>query len=308
MGMVSRVRALRGRARSGVGAMPLLGLVAVSTVGVALCLQPAGKGPFEGSRAGEGREISGVKFRWVPAGTFRMGSPPGEPGRRSDEGPVTVTLSRGFWMGQYEVTQGEWRALMGAFPQEQDKGAGDEFPVHWVSYLEATEFCKRLTARAWASGALPNDWEIRLPTEAQWEYACRSGSTSATSFGDRLNTAQANIGSEYPGDLSMKAPENPSAKASKVGSYAANAWSLYDMHGNVWEWCLDWYHRRLLGGSDPDLSSAKGEMNRDGTYSRVRRGGAWIEPGWACRSGMRLRYEPERRSDHIGFRVVAVRR
>ena len=79
------------------------------------------------------------------------------------------------------------------------------------------------------------------------------------------------------------------------------------MHGNVWEWCRDWYHRALPGEIDPDLSSAKGEMNRDGTYSRVRRGGAWIEQGWACRSAVRLRYEPERRSDHIGFRVVAVR-
>lgn len=80
------------------------------------------------------------------------------------------------------------------------------------------------------------------------------------------------------------------------------------MHGNVWEYCRDWYHGRLPGGADPDLSTQKGEMNRDGTYSRVRRGGAWVEPGWACRSAMRLRYEPERRSDHIGFRVVAVRR
>jgi formylglycine-generating enzyme required for sulfatase activity len=79
------------------------------------------------------------------------------------------------------------------------------------------------------------------------------------------------------------------------------------MHGNVWEWCRDWYHRQLPGGTNPDLSAERGEMNRDGTYSKVRRSGAWIEPGWACRSAMRLRFEPERRSDHIGFRVVAVR-
>ncbi|MDX2152320.1 MAG: formylglycine-generating enzyme family protein [Bryobacteraceae bacterium] len=97
-------------------------------------------------------------------------------------------------------------------------------------------------------------------------------------------------------------------KRNPVGKYPPNAWGLHDMHGNVWEWCRDWYHRLLPGGLDPDLSDQKGEPNRDGTYSRVRRGGAWIEQGWACRSAVRLRYEPERRSDHIGFRVAAERR
>ena len=280
------------------------GLLAASTVATAFCLLAAQTGPFEGASAGQEREISKVKFRWVPPGTFRMGSPPREPNRRGDEGPVMVTLSRGFWIGQYEVTQGQWATLMGHFPREPDKGIGDAFPVYWVNFLEAEEFCRRLTAQSWASGALPKNWEIRLPTEAQWEYACRAGNPAATSFGDRLSSTQANIGTQYPGD----GPGNPAGKASKVGSYPGNAWGLYDMHGNVWEWCRDWYHRQLPGGSDPDLSAEKGEMNRDGTYSRVRRGGAWIEQGWACRSAMRLRYEPERRSDHIGFRVVAVRR
>jgi formylglycine-generating enzyme required for sulfatase activity len=214
-----------------------------------------------------------------------------------------VRLSQGFWVGKYEVTQAQWTALMGSFPREPDKGRGDDFPVYWVNHLEAEEFCKRLTAQSRASGALPKNWEIRLPTEAQWEYACRAGTTTATSFGDRLSPAQANIGSPFPGGTAT----NESGGASKVGSYAANAWGLHDMHGNVWEWCRDWYHRQLPGGTNPDLSAERGEMNRDGTYSKVRRSGAWIEPGWACRSAMRLRFEPERRSDHIGFRVVAVR-
>jgi formylglycine-generating enzyme required for sulfatase activity len=91
-----------------------------------------------------------------------------------------------------------------------------------------------------------------------------------------------------------------------VASFKPNPWGLFDMHGNVWEWCRDWYHARLPGGVDPDLYEVPGERNGDGTYSRVRRGGAWIEEGWACRSACRLRYEPPRRSDHIGFRVVAV--
>lgn len=270
---------------------------------VIFCLLPAQTSTFDGARAGDERQISGLTFCWAPAGSFRMGSVPTELERRPDEGPVTVTLSRGFWIGKYEVTQREWKAVMKSFPRSPDRGVGDYFPVYWVSYHDAEEFCRRLTVQSRASGALPQDWEIRLPTEAQWEYAARAGTTTATSFGDRLNVAQANIGSSYPGGTTT----NWSGEASPVGRYAANAWRLHDMHGNVWEWCRDWYHRVLPGGIDPDVSSAKGEMNRDGTYSRVRRGGAWIEQGWACRSAVRLRYEPERRSDHIGFRIVAVR-
>ncbi len=91
-----------------------------------------------------------------------------------------------------------------------------------------------------------------------------------------------------------------------VGGYRANPWGICDMHGNIFEWCRDWYHAQLPGGVDPDLYTRQGERNRDGTYSRCRRGGAWNDEAWACRSALRLRYEPERRSDHIGFRVVAV--
>lgn len=259
---------------------------------------------FEGKKAGEQRTIAGVEFCWIPPGTFRMGSPPSEAERRDDEGPVTVTLSRGFWTGKYELRQKQWLALMGSFPRVPDKGRGDDYPVYWVSFVEAEEFCRRLTARAHATGALPRGWEIQLPSEAQWEYACRAGTTTASSFGNRLSAAEANIGSPYPGGTAT----NWTGKSTPAGSYRANAWGLHDMHGNVWEWCRDWYHRRLPGGADPDLSSEPGAPNRDGTYSRVRRGGAWIEQGWACRSAARLRFEPERRSDHIGFRVIAVRR
>ena len=95
-------------------------------------------------------------------------------------------------------------------------------------------------------------------------------------------------------------------RAAHVGSYPANRWGIYDMHGNIFEWCRDWYHSRLPGGTDPDLYDVRGVPNRDGTYSRVRRGGAWIEEGYVCRSAFRLRFEPPRSSDHIGFRVVAV--
>lgn len=260
--------------------------------------------PFEGTRPGAAREIGGLPFCWAPPGSFRMGSPPEELERREDENPVEVTITRGFWMGRYEVTQRDWSQRMGAFPRAQDKGSGPDFPVYWISWSEANEFCRRLTAHARASGTLPEGWEVRLPTEAQWEYACRAGSSAATSFGPRLDPTQANIGTPYPGGNARRA----TGESVPVGRYPANGWGLHDMHGNVWEWCRDWYFRRLPGGADPDLSAQPGEPNRDGTFSRVRRGGAWPEDGWANRSAVRLRFEPERRSDHIGFRVAAVRR
>jgi formylglycine-generating enzyme len=259
---------------------------------------------FEGDRPGAAREIGGLRFCWAPPGSFRMGSPLEEPERREDEDPVDVTITRGFWMGKYEVTQAEWSALMGAFPREPDKGRGADVPVYWVSWLEADEFCRRLTARAHASRTLPESWEVRLPTEAQWEYTCRAGTSGPTSFGPSLDRTQANIGTPYPGGNARRSE----GESIKVGSYPANPWGLHDMHGNVWEWCRDWYYRHLPGGTDPDLSSKPGGRNRDGTFSRVRRGGAWIEDGWANRSATRLRFEAERRSDHIGFRVAVVRR
>jgi formylglycine-generating enzyme required for sulfatase activity len=236
-----------------------------------------------------------------------MGSPANETGHRPDEAQVEVTLTKGFWMAKYEATQGQWRRFVGAFPDRHpaaETGQGDPFPVYWVNFDEAEAFCQALTDRTRASGALPGDWAFRLPTEAQWEYACRAGTLTATSFGDSLGRDQAN----FRGEPLNGAPGGPaSRRATRVGSYPANPWGICDMHGNVFEWCRDWYHARLPGGTDPDLRDVKGTANRDGTHSRVRRGGAWDDDGWACRSAFRLRYEPERRADHIGFRVVAVR-
>ncbi len=259
---------------------------------------------FSALGAGQEREVGGVKLCWCPPGSFRMGSPRSERERRPDETQVDVTLSKGFWMGKYEVTQGQWQRVVGDFPAKQPAGEGPDFPVVEVNYAEAEGFCRKLTELGHRSGELPAGWDFRLPTEAQWEYACRAGTTTATSFGDRLSSKQANFkGKPYNG-----AEEGPSLKrASRVGSYPANPWGLHDMHGNVCEWCRDWYHRTLPGGTDPDLSGARGTPNRDGTFSRSRRGGAWSDEGWPQRSAFRQRYEPDRRADHIGFRVVAVR-
>jgi formylglycine-generating enzyme required for sulfatase activity len=216
---------------------------------------------------------------------------------------VDVTLSQGFWMGKYELTQGEWRRVVGELPGMVNADVGEDFPVYSVNFPEAEEFCRRLTDRARAAGELPEGWKFRLPTEAQWEYACRAGSTTAFSVGAMLTSADASFGKPYNGTPTGV----PGSASSRVGSFAPNAWGLCDMHGNEWEWCRDWYHARLPGGVDPDLSHEKGEPNRDGSFSRVRRGGAWVEKAEFCRSAQRLLYEPERRADHIGFRVVVVR-
>jgi len=271
---------------------------------LAVADEPARPDPFAGVKAGDERKIDGVKFCWCPPGTFKMGSPPGEPEGRPDERQVDVTFTRGFWMAKYEATQGDWRRVTGALPGETADPA-DDLPVGNVNYAEAVEFCRKWTARARESSALPEMWEFRLPTEAQWEYACRAGTTTATWFGDRLSSKQANFkGEPYNG-----AEQGPSlGRAAKVGSYPANAWGLHDMHGNAYEWCRDWYHARLPGGNDPDLSLEEGSRNRTGDFSRVRRGGCFEDKGWPCRSAFRLRFEPERRNEHIGFRVAAVPR
>ena len=169
---------------------------------------------------------------------------------------------------------------------------------------EAQSFCRALTGVSHRAGDLPARWAFALPTEAQWEYACRAGTTTATSFGNALSRTQANFrGRPYNGGAGGPVLD----RATPVGSYPANPWGFHDMHGNVYEWCRDWHHATLSGGADPDLSHVRGAMNRDGSFSRVRRGGAWTDDGWACRSAFRARFEPERRYDHIGFRVIAER-
>jgi formylglycine-generating enzyme required for sulfatase activity len=228
-----------------------------------------------------------------------MGSPPDEPERRPGENQVEVTLTKGFWTAKYEATQGNWKRAMGKLPGPltDELPDGDDYPVGNVNFAEAEAFSAKLTELGHASGELPNDWEFRLPTEAQWEYACRAGTTTATAFGNSLSSKQANFkGRPYNGGE----PGPSLGKAAKVGQYPPNPWGIHDMHGNTYEWCRDWYHAKLPGGTDPDLHDVPAK-------SRVRRGGGWTDDGWPCRSAFRLRFEPERRYDHIGFRVVIVR-
>lgn len=262
---------------------------------------------FFGVKAGEEREIEGIKFSWCPPGRFIMGSPRSESERRPGEDQVEVTLSKGFWMAKYEATQGEWKRVMGKLPGDltAELPEGDAYPVGNVNFAETEAYCKKLTELGHQAGALPKEWEFRLPTEAQWEYACRAGTTTATSFGNSISSKQANFkGKPYNGGE----PGPSLSKATKVGSYPANPWGLCDMHGNTCEWCRDWFHLKLPGGVDPDLHSAQSTAtkNRTGDISRVRRSGTWCDDGWANRSAFRQRFEPARRYDHIGFRVVVV--
>ena len=228
-----------------------------------------------------------------------MGSPPTERDHRPDETQVDVTLSRGYWMGKFEVTQGQWRRAIGAIPGVLNAGAGDNFPVYGINYPEVVKFCRKLTEQARAAGELPAGWAFRPPTEAEWEYACRAGSTTAFSCGNKLTTANATFGKPYDGTPTGV----PGSAATRVGNHAANAWGLHDMHGNEWEWCRDWYHARLPGGVDPDLSTVQVR----GTATAPTHACGAAEPGsrppTTAARARRLRYEPPRRSDHIGFRV-----
>ena len=264
-----------------------LAIMLASAVGLA-----AAPDDFAGKKPGDERTIAGVKLCWCPPGKFTMGSPPSEPERRPREDPVEVTLTHGFWIGKYEVTQGDWKRIVGMLPGPLtvELPEGDDYPVGNVNFAEAEAFCRKLTELAHNSGEkLPERAEFRLPTEGA-SLACRAGTTTATAFGDKLSSKQANFkGKPY----NAAAPGPSLGKAAKVGSYPPNPWGLHDMHGNIFEWCRDWYHAKLPGGIDPDLHDMRSNaaQNRTGDSSRVRRGGAWSDDGWPCRSACRLRFE-----------------
>ncbi len=283
------------------------GMLGGMLVSPSIANEPNAAHAFDGDRAGAEREIVGIALCWCPPGTFLMGSPVTEPERQPGENQVEVTLTKGFWIAKFEATQGQWKRIVGDLPGEltAELPEGDDYPVGNVNFAEAEAFCAKLTERAHQSGELPAEWEFRLPTEAQWEYACRAGTTTATAFGDSLSSTQANFkGKPYNGG----APGASLGRAAKVGSYPANPWGVHELHGNIYEWCRDWYHHKLPGGIDPDLHDAKATATKSehGDISRSRRGGCWADEGWPLRTAFRLRFEPERRYDHIGFRVVAV--
>jgi formylglycine-generating enzyme required for sulfatase activity len=196
---------------------------------------------------------------WIPCGRFTMGSPPSEKLRQPDESQQEITISRGFWMGKYEVTQMEYQEVMGTNPsffisgEYNGKSFGPDLsrPVDQVSWLNAKEYCSRMTESEKESGRLPAGYVYRLPTEAEWEYACRAGSTTAFYNGNALRGGMANFYDyfEYDaslGEIVIDPPVKSLDRTTTVGTYQPNAWGLYDMHGNVWEWCEN---LMLRGGS-----------------------------------------------------------
>jgi len=248
---------------------------------------------FAGTRAGQEWDGNGmkVKFCWCPAGRFTMGSPAGEKNRGSNEGQVQVELTQGFWLGKYEVTQREWESVMSSRPwRAETSREGNDYPASYVSWNEAEAFCRQLTEQERQAGRLPSDWEYRLPTEAQWEYACRAASTMAYCFG--------NSESQLPSYAwyGKNARDVGEDYAHRVGQKLPNVWGLCDLHGNVWEWCRDLYVPQLPGGADPDVTS--------GASNRVVRGGSWRGSTADCRSSYRVWFAPDSRRDKMGFRLA----
>ncbi len=246
----------------------------------------------------------GMRFIPVPAGSFLMGSAPGEQGRHPDEGPRhRVRIPAAFWLGQGPVTQAQFLAVMRHNPSHFREGgeggaavAGLDtsgLPVERVSWFDAGEFCARLAA-------LCPGHAYRLPTEAEWEYACRAGTTSVFHFGDSLTSDLANIDGNLPEGAAPKG--RYLARTSAVGSYPPNAFGLYDMHGNVWEWCQDWFDDHYYAAS-PEASPP----GPAGGTRRSLRGGGWFYGARICRSAYRYRYEPEARHNDFGLRVVLER-
>jgi formylglycine-generating enzyme required for sulfatase activity len=233
-----------------------------------------------------------TNMAFVPPGTFRLGSPTNELNRLADEGPqTTVTISHGFWIGKFEVTQREYLAVVGSNPSQF---TGDlNRPVETVSFFDATNFCVMRTVQDSAAGKIPPGTHYRLPTEAEWEYAARAGTSTRFSFGDDLNETQLAANGWFI--------NNGGNMTHPVGLKAPNPWGLYDMAGNVYEWCSDWYGPYPGGlATDPQgpPSNAIG--------FKVIRGGAWDESESGCRSARRQveGVSPFITDFILGFRVL----
>jgi hypothetical protein len=259
---------------------------------------------------------------WIPPGRFWMGSPATEPERRDSEGPQHLVQLPGFFMSQTPITQGQWREVAGSqerpgdgwgrklnpnpsrfqgengslLPGEANTG---NCPVEQVSWLDAMEFCNRLSHRTGRT--------YTLPSEAQWEYACRAGTTTPFCFGDTISPELAN----YSGDFAYT--DGPKGiyreQTTPAGMFPANAWGLHDMHGNVWEWCLDEWHESYEGAPTDGrawLDDAEGEKSKELVKAKLLRGGSWINLPGGCRSAYRGYFRPGYANDSVGFRVVCL--
>jgi formylglycine-generating enzyme required for sulfatase activity len=243
-------------------------------------------------------EYKGIaqRMRWIAPGKFKMGSPENEPQRNEDETLHEVTLTEGYWVAVTTCTQELWQAVMGQNPSEfkdDPDGKSPKRPVEQVSWEDSKSFCERLNE---ALGDTPGDAHIfRLPTEAEWENACRSGTETPFSFGDNVTPDQVNYNGNHPYTSGPKGKyrEKPVA----VKDLPANPWGIHEMHGNVYEWCEDWFGPYEGANVVDPKGPGTGER-------RVLRGGSWINYARHTRSAYRYYSEPGYRDFSIGFRLV----
>lgn len=226
----------------------------------------------------------GMKFVWIPPGTFTMGSPNSEKGRGDDEILHKVTFTKAIYLGVHAVTQEQWQAVMGSNPS---LFTGEKnLPVEGISWHDCQEFCKKLGEK--------DKKPYRLPTEAEWERACRAGTSTPFHFGETLSTDQANYNGNFIFGKGQKGAYRE--KTVPVGSFPANAWGLHDMHGNVWQWCQDWHG----GYQRQDVVDPQGPKSG---ANRVMRGGSWGSNPIFCRSANRNFSDPATRTEYYGLRV-----
>lgn len=224
-------------------------------------------------------------FRWCEPGAFLMGSPQNEPQRSEDELQHHVTLTKGFWIADTPVTQALWQVVKGENPS---RFPGEERPVENVSWDDAQAFIDKVNR-------LKAELKLCLPTEAQWEYACRAGTATPFSWGDQIDSSLINFDGNYPYNNGRKSEYRE--QTVDIKALPCNDWGLYQMHGNVLEWCQDWY------GEYP-VELVTDPQGPESGAGRVLRGGSWISDGGHCRSAYRDYGDPASRYDYLGFRLA----
>jgi formylglycine-generating enzyme required for sulfatase activity len=242
---------------------------------------------------------------WIPAGTFTMGSPTNERVRSLNETQHVVTLTKGFYMNKFPVTQGNYLSLMNTNPSFFTPGNGYTLdlnrPVEQVSWSDATNYCARLTQQERVAGRIFTNWIYRLPTEAEWEYSCRAGTTTPFYFGTNLLSGMANFNGAFEYVSGIGTTNNPAGiflgRTTAVGGFQSNSFGLCDMAGNVWEWCSDWFGSYSTNGVSNPQGPATGS-------ARVFRGGTFNSIGADCRSAKRDSVVPSTVVNTIGFRVI----